>query len=61
MNVVLFDKSYSREKTLEGLGVNHAIITGKCDKCEYLPECETNSNFVFPCDAACMVYADSLN
>jgi hypothetical protein len=57
MNIVLFDKPYPRDKMVQGLGVSYAVATGKCGKCEYLPECETNSSFVLPDNAACMVCA----
>jgi len=53
-NIVIFDKPYSDEKIKEGLRIQQAVITGKCNKCGYLPRCETDSNFVFPKDAPCM-------
>lgn len=53
-HITIFDKAYSKEKITEGLKVQMAVITGKCNTCEYLPRCETDSGFAFPKDAPCM-------
>ena len=51
---VIFDKPYSQEKIKEGLGVYMALITGACNKCPHLSECEGNEHFKFPQNASCM-------
>ena len=42
-------------KRAEACAVNWAVCSGKCDKCRYLDECETNRSFKFPDDAACTI------
>ena len=54
-NVVVFDKPYSKDKIAEGRAVQWAVVNGACDKCKYLPQCESNNNFVFPQNAPCMI------
>ena len=52
-DVLIFDRTYSREKQAEGLGIYKAIGTGECNKCPYLNQCQYDRNFKFPKDAAC--------
>ncbi len=50
----IFDKTYSDEKQAEGLGVAFALMTGACNGCESLKQCETDDTFIFPENAPCM-------
>lgn len=52
-NAVIFDKTYSPDKIDEGLAVNWALLSGACNKCKYLKQCESG-NSIFPEDAPCM-------
>ena len=54
-HVVMFDKFYDSKKQKEGLAVHWAVVSGACNLCKYLPECETNEKFKFPKDAPCMM------
>lgn len=58
--IVIFDEPYPPEKIREGIGVNYAFASGACDSCPYLPDCESDRDFQFPKDAACMKHAISL-
>ncbi len=53
-NTVIFDKPYSKEKIAEGLAVQRAVISGVCNMCKYLRQCENDDTFKFPKDAPCM-------
>lgn len=53
-NIVVFDRPYSKEKIQEGIAVQKAVITGECNKCTYLKQCESDKSFEFPKDSACM-------
>lgn len=53
-SVVVFDNPYSADKTAEGLAIQWAVMSGACNSCKNLYECESKSNFVFPKRAACM-------
>ena len=46
---------WGMDKKAEACAVNWAVCSGKCDKCRYLDECETNRSFKFPDDAACTI------
>lgn len=46
---------WGMDKRAEACAVNWAVCSGKCDKCKYLDECETNRSFKFPDDAACTI------
>ena len=54
-NVVVFDKLYSGEKIAEGRAVQWAVLSGACNKCKYLSQCESDNNFEFPQNAPCMI------
>lgn len=54
-NVVIFDKPYSEDKIAEGRAVQWAVVSGSCNKCKYLSQCESNNNFEFPKNAPCMI------
>lgn len=54
-NVVIFDKPYSDEKIAEGRAIQWAVVSGACNWCKYLPQCEKDENFEFPPDAPCML------
>ncbi|MBE6704230.1 MAG: hypothetical protein E7583_03115 [Ruminococcaceae bacterium] len=53
-NIVIFDKPDSAEKIAEGLAVRWAVISGICNMCKYLHQCENDDKFKFPKDALCM-------
>lgn len=52
-HITLFDGVYSAEKQAEGLSISEAIVSGKCNNCTFLKECESNENFKFPESAWC--------
>lgn len=52
--ITIFDKPYSQEKLAEGLAISTAIMSGACDRCEYLRVCESSGVSAFPSDAWCM-------
>ncbi len=54
-NTVIFDKPYSADKVAEGRAVQWAVVSGACDKCDYLKKCETDNGFVFPKNSPCMI------
>ena len=54
-NVTIFDRPYPADKQAEGMAVQWAVVSGACDKCQYLKRCESDAAFVFPAMAACMV------
>lgn len=53
-HITIFDKPYSPEKLAEGLAISTAIMSGACDRCGYLRECESSGVSIFPTDAWCM-------
>lgn len=52
-NVTIFDREYPREKQAEGIAISEAVAYGKCDKCAFLKQCQTDSNFQFHVFAWC--------
>lgn len=54
-NVVIFDKPYSEETIAEGRAVQWAVVSGSCNRCKHLQQCESDNNFEFPQNAACMI------
>lgn len=54
-NVLIFDKPYSLDKQAEGIAVAWAVMNGQCEACPVLSRCESDDDFEFPQDAACMV------
>lgn len=59
-NVVIFDKPYSEDKIAEGRAVQWAVVSGYCNKCKYLQQCESDNNFEFPQNAPCMIKKSEL-
>ena len=55
INLVIFDKPYSDEKVAEGRAVQWAVISGACNKCKHLQQCESSNNFEFPKNSPCMI------
>lgn len=53
--ITILDKEYDRETSAEALGIGGSVLNGECDKCPSVAVCSTNSRFVFPEDAACMI------
>ncbi len=53
-NTVVFDRAYSADKIGEGRAIQWAVMSGECEKCKNLYECEHNRRFKFPKRAACM-------
>ena len=51
--ITVFDREYPMDVQAEGMAVQLAVATGACDKCEFLRECSSNENFVFPKTAWC--------
>ncbi|MBP3939477.1 MAG: hypothetical protein IK955_08705 [Clostridia bacterium] len=54
-NTVIFDKPYSADKIAEGRAIQWAVVSGACNKCDYLRRCESDVFFQFPQNAACMI------
>lgn len=52
-HITMFDHPYPMEKQAEGVAVSQAVADGHCDRCGYLPQCETDKNFSFPPMAWC--------
>lgn len=44
----------SDEEIKFGLVIQKAILTGQCNECKYLTECENNPFFEFPKDSWCI-------
>ena len=59
-NVVIFDKPYSDEKIAEGVAVQWAVVSGACNSCNHLQQCESNNNFKFPNNAPCTIKKSEL-
>lgn len=59
--ILIFDQSVPQNKRAEGLAVYKAVMTGKCDICPYLKQCEKGEDFEFPKDAACMKILNAAN
>ena len=55
---VVFDKPYPGEKTKEALAAHWAVVSGACEHCKYLRNCESGGKgwTVFQWNAPCMVY-----
>ncbi len=53
--ITMFSPNMSKEDINFGLIIQEAILTGKCEKCKYLKECENNKDFKFPDDSWCMI------
>ena len=58
---VVMDNSVPKEKIKEAMAIQTAVLTGACNKCVYLPQCETDETFKFPNDAPCMRILNSKN
>lgn len=43
-NYVIFTQRLPAEKQAEGLAIQHAVISGKCNSCGYLLRCSTHGN-----------------
>ena len=54
-NVLIFDNPYSLDKQAEGIAVAWAVVAGLCEFCPVLSQCESDPDFEFPQDMACMV------
>ena len=52
-HIIVFDRSYPREKQAEGLAISEAVASGKCDKCAFLKQCTKDRDFEFPVFAWC--------
>jgi MoaA/NifB/PqqE/SkfB family radical SAM enzyme len=52
--ILIIDADVPQKDIAEGRAVYEAVMTGKCDVCPYLKQCEGDGNFRFPQDAACM-------
>lgn len=52
-HITMFDRAYPKEKQAEGLAISQAIVNGKCEKCLFLKQCESDRNFQFPPSAWC--------
>lgn len=57
----IMDDSIPKEKVKEAMAIQTAVLTGACNTCFYLPQCESDSSFKFPADAACMRILNSGN
>ena len=54
-HVLVIDESVPNDKRTEALAVYKAVMTGRCDVCSYLKQCEAGfESEEFPKDAACM-------
>ncbi len=54
--VTTFDRPYSNEKQAEGIGIMLAVISGECDKCSCLKQCESDGTFKPADDMPCMIH-----
>ena len=58
VDVLTFAEPYSQDKINEGRAVHWAVLSGACDSCKYLRDCEnggSNEWNGFPQDAPCEV------
>ena len=53
-NVLLFTQQLTADRQAEGLAVHWAVMTGKCNQCDYLPRCCSDSSFKLPKDSFCI-------
>lgn len=59
-SVIVFDKPYSSDKIAEGRAIQWAVVSGACNKCDYLRRCENDVFFKFPQNAPCMIKKSKL-
>lgn len=53
--ITMVNPSISEKNIDLALLVQKAILTGKCNECKYLKECESNRDFKFPSDVRCII------
>ena len=54
-HITLFDRPYPPDKQAEGIAIHLAVVEGHCEKCGFLPQCSTQSDFQFPPFSWCMI------
>ena len=54
-NFVMFTHQLPADQQAEGIAIHWAVMSGKCNACEYITRCCSDSTFRFPADAFCTV------
>lgn len=60
-NIVVFMEQLPVEKQAEGIAVCRAVLSGKCNSCDYLLRCCSDSTFKLPKDAFCTTEKENMN
>lgn len=59
--IAVLDKNIPKGKMTEAMAIQRAVISGACNKCQHLKQCEKDETFKFPKDAECMKIMRILN
>lgn len=54
-HITLFDRPCPADKQAEAIAIHLAVVEGHCEKCGFLPQCSTQSDFQFPPFSWCMI------
>ena len=52
-HITLFDKQYPVDKQAEGIAIHEAVVSGECNRCGFLTQCENEDTFIPPVFAWC--------